>query len=102
MQLWQFVWILAAVTGMTAAGLIGNCWAIVTGRRPDIWMLSSYGVTTPLRALALMAYAPLALVRTGLSYVDYNPVFAMMVLATGLLWSFLQGVFILTAFFGFT
>ena len=102
METWQFVWILAALTGLTAGGLAGDGWAIVTGERPSLWMLSQYSVSMPLKVVALIVYAPLALVKSGVSYVDSNPVFAMMVMAAGLLWSFVQGVFILITFFGFT
>ena len=102
METWQFVWALAALTGLTAGGLAGNGWAMVTGRRPDIWMLSEYSVSMPLKVLALITYTPLAMVKSGLSYVDSNPVFAVMVMIAGLLWSFVQGVFILITFFGFT
>jgi hypothetical protein len=102
MELWHFVWMLAAVTGMTAAGLIGNGWALVTGERPNIWMLSDYSVATPFRVIALMTYAPLAILKAGLDYLNQNPIMAVTIIATGLLWSFMQGVFILTTFFGFT
>ncbi len=102
METWHFIWVLAAITGLTAGGLAGNGWAMATGRRPDIWMLSEYSVSMPLKVLALIAYAPLAMVKSGLSYFDSNPVFAVMVTIAGLLWSFVQGVFILTQFFGFT
>jgi hypothetical protein len=56
----------------------------------------------PLKVAALIAYAPLALVKSGLSYIDSNPVFAVIVTIAGLLWSFVQGVFILVTVFGFT
>ena len=102
METWHFIWMLAAITGLTAGGLAGNGWAMVTGRRPDIWMLSEHSVSMPLKVLALITYAPLALVRNGLSSIDSNPVFAMLVMIAGLFWSFIQGVFILTQFFGFT
>jgi hypothetical protein len=102
MELWHFVWMLAGVTGLTAAGLTGNGWAMATGRAPDIWMLSSYSMATPLKAMALTIYAPLALVKSGLSDLGNNPAFALIVIAAGLFWSFIQGVFILTTFFGIT
>ena len=102
MQLYHFVWVLAGITGLTAAGLIGNGWAMLTGEEPSIWMLSSYSIATPLRVVALVTYGPLGVVKAGLEDIDYNPVFGMMALAAGLLWSFLQGVFILTTFCGFT
>lgn len=102
METWHFIWLLAGFTGIVSSGLVGSGWAVVTGERPNIWMLSTYSVATPLRAVALMAYAPLATVKAGLAHSDQNPVLGMMFLAAGLLWSFLQGVFILTTFFGFT
>jgi hypothetical protein len=42
------------------------------------------------------------LVRTALWSAEFNPFIAMVLLAFGLGWSFLEGVFILTTFFGFT
>jgi len=102
METWQYIWALAALTGLTTAGLVGSGWALVTGERPNIWILSTYSVATPLRVVALIAYAPLATVKTGLGHIDHNPIFAMMIIATGLVWSFMQGVFILVTFFGFT
>ena len=102
METWPFIWMLAALTGVVASGLIGSGWALVTGSHPNIWLLSSYSVATPLRAAALMIYAPLAALKAGLSCINDNPVLAVIVLGVGLFWSFLQGVFILTTFFGFT
>lgn len=102
MQTWHFIWLLAGVTGLVASGIVGSGWAVATGERPNIWILSRYSVATPLRVLALVTYAPLATVKTGLGYLGQNPILGMMFLAAGLFWSFLQGVFILSAFFGFT
>lgn len=102
MELFQFVWILAGITGITAAGLIGTGWTIVTGTRPSIWLLSRYSPAMPLVVFALVGYGPLAVTKAGLSDIDNNPAFGMLLLATGLVWSFLQGVFILTAVFGLT
>ena len=102
MQTWHFIWMLAALTGVAAAGLTGSGWAMVTGERPTVWMLSSYSVATPLRAAALVIYAPLAMIRAGLGYFGQNPVLAALIAGIGLVWSFLQGVFILTTVFGFT
>lgn len=102
MQTWHFIWMLAALTGVASAGLTASGWAMVTGEHPSIWMLSRYSMATPLKAAALTVYAPLALIRAGLGHLDQNPVLAVLIAATGLLWSFLQGVFILTQVFGFT
>ena len=54
------------------------------------------------RPFALVAYPPLGIVRAGMSYLNINPAFAVLLVGVGTVWSFLQGVFILTTFFGFT
>jgi hypothetical protein len=102
METYPYIWLLAGVTGLVAAGLTGSAWAMFTGENPRLWMLREYRTDLPLRALVLVGYAPLAVTQAGLGDINRNPVFAFMVMATGLLWSFFQGVFILTAVFGFT
>ena len=56
MELYHLAWVLAGLTGLATAGLVGNGWAIATGDRPSIWMLSEYSIATPLRIVALIAY----------------------------------------------
>jgi len=102
MQTWHFVYALAAATGLVSAGLAGSSWELATGQRPRIGILHRLDYLTPLRTLALCIYAPLGVARTGLWYLEYNPLIALLVLALGAGWSFLQGVFILTTFFGYT
>ena len=102
MELWHFVWVLTALTGLAVAGIAGSGWALLTGERPHIRMLDHYSPATPFRVLALVCYAPLAVTRAGLGLQADNPMFNLLLFALGLVWSFLQGVFILTTFFGFT
>ncbi len=102
METWHFAYMLAAATGLVAAGLTGSSWAVATGQRLRIGILYRLDYTTPFKILALCIYAPLGVARTGLWYLEYNPLIALPVLALGMGWSFLQGVFILTAFFGYT
>ncbi len=102
METYHFIWVLTGIAGLVAAGLAGSAWSLATGSYPSIWMLSTYSVTTPLRTIILCIYAPLGIVKAGLADLDENTFFALMLLALGMIWSFLQGVFILTTFFGFT
>jgi hypothetical protein len=102
METWHFVWMLAAVTGLVVAGLTGSFWSLLTGERPSLAMLEDFSPMAPLKGMALVVYAPLAVTRAGLTSIDLNPVFALIVAGIGLVWSFLQGVFIMTTFFGFT
>ncbi|MBC8037744.1 MAG: hypothetical protein H7X89_11075 [Rhizobiales bacterium] len=102
METWHFVYMLAAVTGLVSAGVAGSAWALATGQTPRIGMLYHFDSLTPLKVLALCLYAPLGVAKAGLWYLEYNLFVAIPVLALGVGWSFLQGVFILTAFFGYT
>jgi hypothetical protein len=96
-----FIYALTAVVGLVPAGLAGSTWALATGEAPRLGMLHRIDYLTPLRVIALCLYAPLAVVRLALWYLSYNPFFALAILGVGLGWSFFQGVFILTTFFGF-
>ena len=102
METWHFIHGLAALTGLVSAGLAGSTWALATGQPPRIGILYRLDHLTPLKVLTLCIYAPLGIVRAGLWYLEYNPLVAIPALALGVGWSFLQGVFILTTFFGFT
>ena len=101
METFYFIYALAAVTGLVSAGLAGSTWAIATGEAPRLGILYKFDFLTPLKVIALCIYAPLGVVRTATWYAEYNPLFAVIMLAIGVGWSFLQGVFILTTFFGF-
>ncbi len=102
MEPWHFAWILAAAAGLVSAGLAGSGWALATGDPPRIDALHRFDYLTLLKVLALCIYAPLGIAKAGLWYLNYNPFIALPVLVLGLGWSFLQGVFILTTFFGYT
>ena len=102
METYHFIYALAVITGLVSAGLAGSGWAMAAGKGLRIGILHRLDHLTPLKVLALCAYAPLGVVRTGIWYLDYNPFVALTILVLGLGWSFLQGVFILTAFFGYT
>jgi hypothetical protein len=102
METWMFVWAFTAVLGMAVAGVIGSGWAMITGERPHPELLCRLDGGTPFKVTALVIYGPMAFIRGGYDFLNESPVFGMAVMAIGLVWSFLQGVFILTAFFGFT
>lgn len=97
-----FAYLFAIAVGLVAAGFTGSLWAVAAGEFPRPGHLARADMATPLRAIAVAVSAPALLLRLGLWYVGHNPVVAVLLLALGLGWSFLQGVFILVAFFGFT
>lgn len=102
METWMFVWVMAALLGMAVAGVVGSGWAVITGERPHPELFYKLDGRTPFKVAALVIYGPMAFIRGGYDFIDDNPFFGAMVMAIGVVWSFLQGVFILTTFFGFT
>lgn len=92
----------AILVGLVAAGLIGSAWAMSSGDEPEFGMLFRYELDwlVPLRVVVWTISMPKTLFEKGIdTYVD-APVTSMTVFAVALLWSFLQGVFILTQVFG--
>jgi hypothetical protein len=102
METWQFLWAFTAAAGLVSAGMAGSLWAMFAGEQPQVEILRRLDERTPLRVAALVAYAPMAVTRAGFEYLDKNPLLGFMAVALGLVWSFMQGVFILTTFFGYS
>ena len=98
----HFAYLFAIAVGVVSAGLTGSLWAVAAGEFPRPGHLARADVATPLRAIAVVASAPALLLRLGLWYFEHNPFVALLLLALGLGWSFVQGVFILVAFCGFS
>lgn len=91
--------VLAMATGIVAAGLAQSLWAMATGERPQLEMLETFGLATPIKVLVLIVCAPVLLARVAWRLLDGAPVPGMGVLAVAGLWSFVQGVFILSQVF---
>ena len=98
----HFVYLFAVAVGVVSAGFTGSLWALAAGEFPRPGHLARSDLATPLRGLAVAVSAPALLLRLGLWYFEHNPFVALLLLGLGLGWSFLQGVFILSTFFGFT
>ena len=76
-------------------------WAMATGESPRFGLLLEPSAMAPVRALVVVAYAPLIILLWAWRFID-RPIAGMLLVAASLGWSFLQGVFILTQFFGVT
>ena len=98
----MFVWAFAAAVGLVTAGLAGTAYAIVAGERPHPEILYRLNHLTPLKVAALVLYGPMAFSRGGFDYLDENPLFGVLLVGIGVVWSFFLGVVILVTFFGFT
>ena len=95
------VYLYVIAVGIVAAGVTGSMWAMATGESPRFTLLLEPSAIAPVRALVVVAYAPLLILLTAWRFVG-SPILGMLLVAASLGWSFLQGVFILTQFFGVT
>ena len=101
MDIVYVVYVYAVAVGVVTAGITGSMWAMATGERPRFGLLLEPSAIAPLRALVVVASAPLLLLLAAWRFVG-SPIAGMLLVAASLGWSFLQGVFILTQFFGVT
>lgn len=95
------VYIFAVAVGIAAAGVTGSLWALATGEEPRFGQLLEPGLMASLRALVIVACAPLLLLLAAWRFAG-SAIVGMLLVAASLGWSFLQGVFILTQFLGVT
>jgi hypothetical protein len=96
-------YVFALAVGVISSGLIGNGWAMVTGDHPRLGDLLDPNPTllTPFRVIAALFSAPTTILLDGFWWLIAQPIFGVPIIFAGLVWSFLQGVFILTQVFGF-
>ena len=99
MDLVYLVYLYAVAVGVVAAGVAGSLWALATGEEPRFGLLLEPSLIAPVRALVVVASAPLLLLLAAWRHAG-SAVLGMLLVAASLGWSFLQGVFILTQFFG--
>ena len=99
MDMVYLVYLYAIAVGFVAAGVTGSMWALATGENPRFGLLLEPGVIAPIRALVVVASAPLLLFLAAWRFVG-NAIAGMLLVVASLGWSFLQGAFILTQFFG--
>ncbi len=103
MDMQHLAYLMAILVGVVSSGLIGSAWELATGEEARLGILidPDPGLLTPFRAIAAIFSAPTTVLRDGFWWLIAQPVFGVAILVTGLIWSFLQGVFILTQVFGF-
>lgn len=100
MDVVSIVYIYTIIVGIAAAGITGSAWASFTGTRPGFQLLLEPGLSAPVRAMVVVISAPLLILLSGFRQLDAQPLIGGTLIALSLGWSFLQGVFILTQFFG--
>ena len=97
-------YLFALAVGIISSGLIGNAWGLVTGTNPRLGDIVDPNPTlmTPFRVFAALFSAPTSILLDGFWWLIAQPIFGVPIIIAGLVWSFLQGVFLLTTVFGFS
>lgn len=97
-------WVFAIAVGFVSAGIIGSVWSMATDEEPRLGALLDANPTlvTPLRVLAIVFAAPTSILLDAFDDLIDRPLLGVPVFIASLVWSFFQGVFILTQVFGLT
>lgn len=93
------LFVFATLVGLTTAGFTASLWGAFTGAPPSSALIATRDWLMPLRVLVLVFSAPLLLFYDGLRELTVNGKIAVAAIAAGGVWSFFEGVFILTMVF---
>jgi hypothetical protein len=99
MDMVYLAYLFAVAVGIVTAGVTASLWTLAAGEEPRFDLLLEASAIAPLLALVVVVSAPLLLMLMAWRYVGSASV-GLILVAASLGWSFLQGVFILTQFFG--
>jgi hypothetical protein len=96
--------LVAMIVGVVSAGIVGSAWELFTDEEARLAGIfnSDPGFLTPLRVFVSLASAPATILRDGMWWMIANPFAGVPLVLSGLVWSFMQGVFILTQVFGYS
>jgi hypothetical protein len=90
----------AVMTGITSSGFIGSLWAAFAGDSPRVrLLLADEDFYTPLRVVVVILSLPTILLSAACWWLIVRPPVGVVLMAIGFLWSFVQGVFIMTQLF---
>ncbi len=104
MDVQHAAYLFAIAVGFVSAGLIGSVWSLAMNEEPRLAGLldPNPGLLTPLRVFVIIFAAPTTVLLDAFDQLIDRPLLGVPVFAASLVWSFMQGVFILTTVFGFT
>ena len=91
--------IFAVLVGFVSAGFVGSLWAGFAGETPGFRALGVRDGLLPLRALAVVLHAPMAILKHGSELATAGHLVGVPIIFAAAGWCFLQGVFILAVVF---
>ncbi len=96
----HLLYLYALGVGIAIAGFAGSVWGMVAGDRPELDDILEGDYLTPIKLPLVVLHGPIITLTEGTRWLILNPPIGLLLLAAGLGWSFLQGVFVLTQVFG--
>jgi hypothetical protein len=87
------------LTGLVSAGLTASLWEFATDESPRFRLLFDGDFLTPLKVIVVVLAAPYILLSHAVWWLVARPSVGAPMFLLGLLWCFVQGVFILTQVF---
>ena len=95
--------LVAMIVGIVSSGIVGSAWELVTDEEARLGGIFDRdpGLLTPLRIFVSLASAPATILRDAMWWMIETPFAGVPLMISGLVWSFMQGVFILTQVFGY-
>jgi hypothetical protein len=93
-------YLFAIATGIVSSAAIGSLWALISGEAPHFGLLRDGDFLTPIKMPVVVLSGPTTLMVNACWWLIERPLVGVVMMLTGLSWSFFQGVFILTQLFG--
>ena len=100
MDVQHTAYLFALAVGIVSSGVIGSLWAMFFGETPHFGLLRDGDFLTPIKMPVVVLSGPTTLMANSCWWLIERPLVGVVMLLTGLSWSFFQGVFILTQIFG--
>ena len=102
MNIHWVAYLFAVAAGVVSSGAIGTLWALALDEKLGLEALGRADLLTPFRGVAFVFSAPTLLIIKSKHGFFNRPLTALGLLMVGLALSFVQGVVLLTQFFGVT
>ena len=100
MDVHQVAYLFAIAIGIVSSGIIGSLWAALTDEAPHFGMLTFDDALSPVKVPILILSGPTTTIVSSFWWLIERPIAGIALLLGGIVWSFFQGVFILTQIFG--